>query len=190
MRLHRATAGNPLAPLELATDASDPALAPEGAPVLVSARISRAFLRRAGMLDEPARRALVRLRRPATAAICRSWVWRQRGSVSTSRRWSRRRTSGSSGCERAWSSSATHWPARLCTRTRRSIRGATRTGRLPPRCPTGTSTVEPGISPRPRPAPTRRHRRRSSRRGLAAAIAALRDRGSGVRAGGAARGRH
>ena len=44
-RLHGATAGNPLALLELAPDAHDLALAPEGAPVLVSARISRAFLR-------------------------------------------------------------------------------------------------------------------------------------------------
>jgi DNA-binding CsgD family transcriptional regulator len=59
VRLHRATAGNPLALLELAADAQDLALAPEGAPVLVSSRISGAFLRRAGLLDQAARRALV-----------------------------------------------------------------------------------------------------------------------------------
>jgi DNA-binding CsgD family transcriptional regulator len=58
-RLHGATAGNPLAMLELAPDAHGLALAPEGAPVLVSTRISRAFLQRAGSLDEAARRALV-----------------------------------------------------------------------------------------------------------------------------------
>jgi DNA-binding CsgD family transcriptional regulator len=58
-RLHQVTAGNPLALLELAPDAHDLALAPEGAPVLVSARISRAFLRRAGLLDQATRRALV-----------------------------------------------------------------------------------------------------------------------------------
>ena len=58
-RLHTATAGNPLALLELASDMPDLDLAPEGAPVLVSARISRAFLRRAGTLGQPARRALV-----------------------------------------------------------------------------------------------------------------------------------
>src|SRR5580692_7146825 len=58
-RLYGATAGNPLALLELAPDAQDLALAPEGAPVLVSARISRAFLRRAGTLDGAARRALI-----------------------------------------------------------------------------------------------------------------------------------
>jgi DNA-binding CsgD family transcriptional regulator/tetratricopeptide (TPR) repeat protein len=58
-RLHGATAGNPLALLELAGDARDVALAPEGAPVLVSARISDAFLRRLDELDESARRALV-----------------------------------------------------------------------------------------------------------------------------------
>jgi DNA-binding CsgD family transcriptional regulator len=58
-RLHGATAGNPLALIELAADGHDLALAPEGAPVLVSARISRAFLRRVNELDEADRRALV-----------------------------------------------------------------------------------------------------------------------------------
>jgi DNA-binding CsgD family transcriptional regulator len=58
-RLHQATAGNPLALLELAPDAHDLTLGPEGAPVLVSARIARAFLRRAGQLDQPTRQALV-----------------------------------------------------------------------------------------------------------------------------------
>src|SRR6201996_4636303 len=54
-RLHQATAGNPLALLELAADAGELVLAPDGAPVLISARISRAFLRRAGQLDDAAR---------------------------------------------------------------------------------------------------------------------------------------
>jgi len=58
-RLHGATAGNPLALLELAPDAYDLALVPEGAPFLVSTRISHAFRQRAGSLDEAARRALV-----------------------------------------------------------------------------------------------------------------------------------
>ena len=58
-RLHEATAGNPLALLELAPDGHDLVLAPEGAPVLVSARISGAFLRRASLLGEAAREALV-----------------------------------------------------------------------------------------------------------------------------------
>ncbi len=58
-RLYQATAGNPLALLELAPDAHDLALAPVGAPIVVSARISRAFLRRAGQLDEATRQALV-----------------------------------------------------------------------------------------------------------------------------------
>ena len=57
-RLHLATAGNPLALLELAAEADDLALLPDGAPLPVSARVSRAFLRRLGTLDEPARRAL------------------------------------------------------------------------------------------------------------------------------------
>jgi AAA ATPase domain len=58
-RLYSATAGNPLALLELTPDAAGLALAPEGAPVLVSARISYAFLRRVDSLDEVARRALL-----------------------------------------------------------------------------------------------------------------------------------
>ena len=60
-RLHQATAGNPLALRELAADAGDQdlVLAPEGTPVMVSARISRAFLLRASLLDPQARQALV-----------------------------------------------------------------------------------------------------------------------------------
>ena len=58
-RLHRTTAGNPLALRELAASAPDLVLAPEGAPVMVSARISRAFLRRASLLTDTARQALV-----------------------------------------------------------------------------------------------------------------------------------
>ena len=58
-RLHDATAGNPLGMLELAADMGDLVLAPDGAPLLVSARISRAFLRRVHGLDDAARRALV-----------------------------------------------------------------------------------------------------------------------------------
>ncbi len=57
--LHRATAGNPLALLELAADPGDLALAPEGAPVLVSAKISQAFLHRAGQLSQAAQQALI-----------------------------------------------------------------------------------------------------------------------------------
>jgi DNA-binding CsgD family transcriptional regulator len=58
-RLHGATAGNPLALLEFASAGDDLSLAPEGAPVLVPARIARAFVRRVGGLDDAARRALV-----------------------------------------------------------------------------------------------------------------------------------
>jgi DNA-binding CsgD family transcriptional regulator len=58
-RLHRATAGNPLALLELASSAPDLELAPERAPVPVPASISRAFLSRAARLDQAARQALV-----------------------------------------------------------------------------------------------------------------------------------
>ncbi len=58
-RLYQATAGNPLALRELAGDAGDLMLAPEGAPVMVSARISGAFLRRASQLDLEAWQALL-----------------------------------------------------------------------------------------------------------------------------------
>jgi DNA-binding CsgD family transcriptional regulator len=59
VRLHGATAGNPLGLLELATEATELALAPEGAPMLVSARIADAFLRRFKTLGSEARRPLV-----------------------------------------------------------------------------------------------------------------------------------
>jgi DNA-binding CsgD family transcriptional regulator len=59
-RLHSATAGNPLALLELGTaDERDLALAPDGAPVLVSTRITRAFLQQTSKLDQPTQHALV-----------------------------------------------------------------------------------------------------------------------------------
>jgi DNA-binding CsgD family transcriptional regulator len=57
--LHSATAGNPLALLELAATEQDMTLAPDGAPVLVSARITHAYLQQAGKLDPATREALV-----------------------------------------------------------------------------------------------------------------------------------
>jgi DNA-binding CsgD family transcriptional regulator len=58
-RLYRATAGNPLALLELAAEAPDLVGAPLEAPVAVSTSVARAFLRRAGSLPDRAVRALV-----------------------------------------------------------------------------------------------------------------------------------
>jgi DNA-binding CsgD family transcriptional regulator len=58
-RLHGATAGNPLALIELAGDVEELGFAPAGAPVVVSARIARAFLQRVEELDADTRRALV-----------------------------------------------------------------------------------------------------------------------------------
>ena len=92
-RLHDATAGNPLALLELAADADSVALAPEGAPLLVGTRITRSFLRRVGGLDDRAR-ARSRWRRPATAAIWRCWGAQPSVSVSICRRWPRRSRPG------------------------------------------------------------------------------------------------
>ena len=72
-------AGNPLALLELESDAHELAFAPEGAPVLIPARIARAFLRRVGLLDEPPS-ARSCSPRPATAATCRCSSARPPGS--------------------------------------------------------------------------------------------------------------
>jgi DNA-binding CsgD family transcriptional regulator len=58
-RLHGATAGNPLALLELAARADDLALAFDAAPLPVGTTISRAFVARLDPLDEATRRALV-----------------------------------------------------------------------------------------------------------------------------------
>ena len=58
-KLHHVTGGNPLALLELFSEAEQLELAPVGAPVLVPARIARAFLRRADLLDDAERDALV-----------------------------------------------------------------------------------------------------------------------------------
>lgn len=58
-RLCAATAGNPLALLELGSDGPELALAPAGAPVLVSSRISHAFVRRIDALSPAAQQALL-----------------------------------------------------------------------------------------------------------------------------------
>ena len=58
-RLVAATGGNPLALLELTPEPEELTLAPEGAPMLVSARLAAAYLRRAAMLDEDTRRCLL-----------------------------------------------------------------------------------------------------------------------------------
>lgn len=58
-RLHEAAGGNPLALLEFAADADELTLSPESAPLLVSARIAQAFLRRVEKLDARARNALL-----------------------------------------------------------------------------------------------------------------------------------
>lgn len=57
--LNDVTGGNPLALLELAPEGDEPALAPEGAPVLLSERISAAYLRRATGLDQDTRTCLL-----------------------------------------------------------------------------------------------------------------------------------
>src|SRR5207237_4405748 len=58
-RLYRATAGNPLALLELVREAAGAAATPLDAPLPVSASIARAFLRRSASLSDHARRGLL-----------------------------------------------------------------------------------------------------------------------------------
>ncbi len=58
-QLAATTGGNPLALLELSADADELALAPPGAPLVLSARVSAAYLRRATALGEGARRCLL-----------------------------------------------------------------------------------------------------------------------------------
>src|SRR3954449_1731999 len=58
-RLYRATAGNPLALLELAPEAARLTALPDEAPLPLSARIAGAFARRFGLLPDSARRVLV-----------------------------------------------------------------------------------------------------------------------------------
>src|SRR4051794_39065247 len=58
-RLYRATGGNPLALLELASEAPQLEAMPAGAPVPLSASIAAAFARRSAELDEPTRQMLL-----------------------------------------------------------------------------------------------------------------------------------
>ncbi len=154
-RLHVATGGNPLALLELAADAGELEFAPEGAPVLVSTKISRAFLRRLGELDEPVRRALV------LAAAS------DRGELAVLERAAGRigvELSALAGAESAGLVApagrfgGVSPPARplgdLCRRHAPSC-VAPRTGRWPTRCRTGTSTAAPGTWRRARSVPMR-----------------------------------
>jgi len=58
-RLYRATAGNPLALIELSRESSSLAVAAIDAPITVPAKVSRAFLRRADELEGSVRQLLV-----------------------------------------------------------------------------------------------------------------------------------
>ena len=128
------------------TRRSDLALAPEGAPLLVSARISGAFLRRVARLDDAARRALV-LAATSDSGDLPMLERAARGSGSISRRSRSPRAPGWSRWRRDRSSSATRWPGRRSTRTAPRGSVAPRTARWPPRSPTETSIAAPGIWP-------------------------------------------
>ena len=138
-RLHEATAGNPLALLESGRDPGEFALAPDGAPLLVSARIARAFLRRTGGFSERERRALLL----AATSESGDLVLLERAaaaSESSSTSCGRRSVRDSSRWEPGRSNSVIHSRARRSTPTRRPRTDAPRTGRLRRRCLTATST--------------------------------------------------
>ncbi len=162
-QLHEATAGNPLGLLELARDADELALAPGGAPLLVSARISRAFLRRTGDLDERERQALL------LAATSDS------GDLAVLERAAKRLSvelSALAAAERTWHHRRAGRFGRvppsagaLGDLRRRATGGKARgrTGRLPPPCPIATSTAARGIWPPRLRVSTSRHPPHSSR---------------------------
>ena len=118
-RLHAATAGNPLALLELAA-ASEPdlALAPDGAPVLVSARISRAFLQQTGGISAGRAGGARAQRRERDRGPADAGTRRARSSGSTSPRSRKPRAPAWWRCGPARWSSGTRWPARPSTRPR------------------------------------------------------------------------
>ena len=146
-RLYGATAGNPLALLELAPDAQDLVLAPEGAPVLVSATISGAFLRRVGTArrGRPASAAAGREQRERRPADARAGRGPAPGRpVRTGRRGERGAGHAGRGHGRIPPSAGPVGDLR-----RRPGRGsaATRTGRSPPPCPTAMWTAARGTWP-------------------------------------------
>ncbi len=161
-RLYEATAGNPLALLELADDARD-VLAPPGAPMLVSTRLSRAFRRRADELELPARRALV------LAATSESSDLALLEAAAAALGLDLSSLAGAEGAGlvrlEAGRIEFRHPLARpLSTLTRRSSSGARRTVLLPPCFQIETSPDARGISLPPLPGRTRRPRRHSSGR--------------------------
>jgi hypothetical protein len=171
VRLHEATAGNPLAVLELGSDASELALAPEGAPLLVSARVSDAFLRRAGN-STMRRGGRWCWRRPATPAISLCSSAPRVISRSIWGHCPRPRTQGWCSCGTGRSSSAIRSRARRSTPTPPPRSGARPIARWPPPCPIGTSTAALGTWPLQRWAQTRPPRVRSNRPAIALGDAA------------------
>ena len=123
-RLHGATAGNPLALLELAADAQRPGAGSRRRP---GPGLDQDLPR----VPAPGRARSTRppsapwsWPRPATPATCRRSSGPRRGSGSTWRRWPPRRARGWSRCARAWWSSAIRWPGRRSTPTRPPASGA------------------------------------------------------------------
>ena len=159
-RLYRATAGNPLALLELA---------PRRAARRSSARGARADLdeHRARLpaplglacRAQPAHarsRRCERQRRPGGARARGLRAGSRMAALAAARR-------GSCASARATSSSVIRSPAPRSTATPRPRNGGLLTARSPARCPTGISTAAPGTSPPQLSGQTRQRRPRSSR---------------------------
>ena len=158
-RLYSATAGNPLALLELAQETTWLADLPIDAPVPIAGSVAQGFVRRAEALPEATQRALLVAAASDTGelhsleAACpgalQALVPAESAGLVTLR----------DGC----SSSATSWPGRRCTGPRRPRNAARRIARSRGCFRTATPTAARGISRSPPSAPTRLRRPRSSR---------------------------
>ena len=190
-RLHEATAGQPAGAARAGPRTpSELALAPEGAPVPVSAQhLARPSCAGSEALPEREPPHAWCSRPPATAATVDAGA---RGAVARPRP-----STTLAAAENAGLVSVAGWGARVpppagalggLRRCRAPRSGARRTAALAAPCPIATSTGAPGTSPRPRSAPTTRPRPRSSRPASRARDAErLRGGGRRLRARGAAR---
>src|SRR4051812_29411572 len=170
-RLQRATAGNPLALLELAAETPISSSRPRARPSCSQRAWPAPSC--AGWTGSTRRRAARWCsRRRATAASSACSPAPARGSGSRRRRSSRPRARGSSRCGPGRSSSAIRSRARPSTRRPQPASAARPTAPSRPCCRTATSTGAPGTSPPPPSARTTRRRPRSSRPACAGATAA------------------
>ena len=148
--LYRATAGNPLALLELAHEAETVAASPLEQPLPISTSIARSFLRRSATLSEHARQGLVL----AAASDTGDLTVLARAGLRVDDLAEAERCRPDPAGRRHSSSSAIRSRAPPSTERRRRSSAAPRTARSPTRCPTWTPIGARGTSRRRRPART------------------------------------